>query len=432
MRRLFTNAVVLTMAEGTPEPIHGGSLAVEDGVISRVGPAPADTSQYDAVVDLGGKALLPGFVNTHGHAPMSLLRGYGDDLPLKTWLEEKMWPMEGRFGPEQARWGTALAALEMIRGGTTCFVDMYDHTDQVAEITEQSSLRAALCRGAIGLCSEEEQDEKLREAVAFAENWHGQAGGRITAMMGPHAPYTCPPAFMQRFAERARDLGLPVHTHLSETEAEVRQQVDEYGSRPVEYLQDLGVLDSAVIVAHAVHLTDEELDTLAAHDVKVSHNPGSNLKLGSGVARIPEMLERGLRPALGTDGAASNNNLDMLEEIRLAALIHKGNRHDPLAVPAETALRMGTSYGAEAAFLGGTTGTLEAGKRADFITLDLDAAHLQPVHDVVSNVVYSAFGGDVRDVYVDGEPLMRERECLTLDEEEVVYNARRAFEAISG
>ena len=420
------------MAEGSSEPISNGALAVEDGGISYVGPAPAETSAYDEVVDLGGKALLPGFVNTHGHASMSLLRGYGDDLPLKTWLEEKMWPMEGRFGPEQGRWGAALAALEMIKGGTTCFVDMYDHMDQVAEVVEQSGLRASLCRGAIGLCSEEEQEEKLREAVSFAKNWHGQGGGRITAMMAPHAPYTCPPGFIERFVESARDLGLPLHTHMSETEAEVQQNVDDYGVRPVEHLRRLGVFDSPSLVAHAVHLTEEELQTLASHDVKVSHNPGSNLKLGSGVAPIPAMLQRGMRPSLGTDGAASNNNLDMLEEIRLAALIHKGALQDPLAVPAGTALRMGTSYGAESAFLGETTGTLETGKRADFITMDLDAAHMQPVHDVLSNVVYSAFGSDVRDVYVEGEPLMRDGQCLTMDEEEVTHNARRAFEAIAG
>jgi 5-methylthioadenosine/S-adenosylhomocysteine deaminase len=250
-------------------------------------------------------------------------------------------------------------------------------------------------------------------------------------MMAPHAPYTCPPAFIERFVESARELGLPLHTHMSETEAEVQQNVDEYGVRPVEHLRGLGVFDGPALVAHAVHLTEEELQTLASHDVKISHNPGSNLKLGSGVAPVPQMLRHGIRPSLGTDGSASNNNLDMLEEIRLAALIHKGVQGDPLAVPADTALRMGTAYGAESAFLGESTGTLEVGKRADFITMDLDAAHMQPVHDVVSNIVYSAFGSDVRDVYVDGEPLMRDRECLTLDEEEVTYNARRAFEAIA-
>lgn len=419
------------MAEGSSDPIQDGAVAVEGGVISYVGPAPEDSSAYDEVVDLGGKALLPGFVNTHGHAPMSLLRGYGDDLPLKTWLEEKMWPMEGKFGPDQGKWGAALSAVEMIKGGTTCFVDMYDHMDQVAGVVERSGLRASLCRGVIGLGPEEEQDGKLREAVSFARDWHGQADGRITAMMAPHAPYTCPPAFIERFVESARELGLPLHTHMSETEAEVQQNVDEYGVRPVEHLRGLGVFDGPALVAHAVHLTEEELQTLASHDVKISHNPGSNLKLGSGVAPVPQMLRHGIRPSLGTDGSASNNNLDMLEEIRLAALIHKGVQGDPLAVPADTALRMGTAYGAESAFVGESTGTLEVGKRADFITMDLDAAHMQPVHDVVSNIVYSAFGSDVRDVYVDGEPLMRDRECLTLDEEEVTYNARRAFEAIA-
>lgn len=420
------------MTDERPEPLTDASLVVEDGWISYVGASPEPPDAYDEVVDLGGKALLPGFVNTHGHAVMSLLRGYGDDLPLKTWLEEKMWPMEGKFGPDQGESGAALAVLEMIKGGTTCFVDMYDHMDQVAEVVDRSGIRARLCRGAIGLCSEEEQDEKLWEAISFAKNWHGAADGRITAMMAPHAPYTCPPAFIERFVESAADLGLPIHTHMSETEAEVQQNVDDYGVRPVEHLRRLGVFDLPALVAHAVHLTEDELETLASYDVKVSHNPGSNLKLGSGVAPVSKMLERGMRPSLGTDGAASNNNLDMLEEIRLAALIHKGAGRDPLAVPAATALHMGTSYGAEGAFLEDQIGTLQTGKKADFITIDLDAPHMQPAHDVLSNVVYSAACSDVRDVYVDGRPVMRERECLTLDEEKVIHNARRALRDLDG
>lgn len=429
LKRLFVHATILTMKEGQA-PLPDAAMIVEDDRIRYIGPAPSETDGYDEVVDMTGKAILPGWVNTHGHAAMSLLRGYADDYPLKTWLEEKMWPMEARFGPEQIRWGSALSVLEMIKGGTTCFLDMYDHMDQVGQVVEEAGIRAVLCRGAIGLCSEEEQRAKLEEAVRFAREWNGGADGRITTMMAPHAPYTCPPDYIARFVEKARELNLPIHTHMSETEAEVQLNVEQYGHRPVEHLRRLGVFDGPALVAHAVHLTGEEIEILAEHGVKVSHNPGSNLKLGSGIAPIPEMLAAGLRPSLGTDGPASNNNLDMLEEIRLAALIHKGVNQDPEAVPSTTALRMGTSYGAEALFLEDQIGTLEPGKKADFIAVDLTRPHMQPLHDIESHLVYSASRDDVRDVYVDGRPLLRNGECLTLDEEKIRYHAQKAFDAI--
>jgi 5-methylthioadenosine/S-adenosylhomocysteine deaminase len=231
--------------------------------------------------------------------------------------------------------------------------------------------------------------------------------------------------------EKAAELNLPVHTHMSETEREVEQNVRDYGVRPVEHLRRLGFFDLPALVAHAVHLTDEEIDILAEHQVKVAHNPGSNLKLGSGIAPIPKMLKKGIRPGLATDGAASNNNLDMLEEIQLAALIHKGVNRDPEAVPAVTALKMGTVYGAESLFLDHEIGTLEPGKKADLITIDLTGPHMQPLHDVISHIVYSASREDIRDMYVNGKPIMRNREVLTMDTEKIYYEARRAFEEIA-
>ncbi|AHY48011.1 Cytosine deaminase and related metal-dependent hydrolase [Rubrobacter radiotolerans] len=432
MRRLFKNATILTMTG--EEPLRNASLVVAGAEIFYVGTEPPE-GRYDETVDLSGKLLMPGLINTHGHAAMCLLRGYGSDLPLQTWLEEKMWPMEARFGAEQVRWGTALAVVEMLKGGTTLFADMYDHMDEVARVVEESGIRASLCRGVIGLGPEEERREKLAESVRFAEEWSGAADGRITTMLGPHAPYTCPPDFLGEFVAASERTGAPVHIHLSETAFEVEQNVRDYGARPVEHLDKLGLLDRPTLVAHAVHLTDAEIELLAERDVKVSHNPGSNLKLGSGIARVPEMLRAGMRPSLGTDSAASNNNLDLLEEIRLAALIHKGNTLDPLAVSASEALRMGTLYGAEAVFLAQKVGTLEAGKLADFIVLDLSAAHLQPqerINDVISHVAYSAVHSDVLDVYVDGEPVVRDGVCTRLDEEKVVARANEALAKILG
>ncbi|MBS7528935.1 amidohydrolase [Hazenella sp. IB182353] len=432
LKKIFIKAEILTMID-EQLMISNGALGVEGSQIIYVGETPNQEvlDQYDEIVDCTGKAILPGFINTHGHVAMSLLRGYADDLPLQRWLEEEMWPLEARFTNIQVQAGTSLSALEMIKSGTTTFLDMYDHMDTVAQVTTQAGLRASLCRGVIGFGSDELRKHKLNEAVSFATDWSGAAEGRITTMLSPHAPYTCEPDFIRQFVEKAHQLDLPLHTHMSETVKEVKQNMDDYGLRPVEHLLNLGFFEKRALVAHAVHLTDSEIDVLWEHDVKIAHNPVSNLKLGSGIARIPDMLRKGIRPSLATDGAASNNNLDLLEEIRLTALIHKGYAQDPEVVPAITALKMGTQYGSEALFLDDQVGTLEVGKQADFITMDLTGPHMQPRHDVISHIVYAASRSDVLDVYVDGKALMRNRECLTLDEERICFEATQAFKAIA-
>ncbi len=419
----YTNAMILTMEDGFSPFV--GSIVVENGQIIQV--LEDEELQVDQVVDVSGKAILPGFINTHGHTAMSLLRGYADDLPLQEWLEDKIWPLEGKYRREQVVAGTALSITEMIRSGTTCFLDMYDQMDAVAEQVTNSGIRASLCRGCIGFWDDALRASKLKEATNFSRNWHRAADGRITTMMSPHSPYTCSPSFISQFVEKAIELNLPLHTHMSETIREVEQNVAEYGVRPVEHLDSLGFFDLPSLVAHAVHLTAEELDLLAEKKVKIAHNPGSNLKLGSGIAPITQMLARGMRPSLATDSAASNNNLDLLEEIQLAALIHKGTNEDPLAVPARTALSMGTIYGAEALFLEQEVGTLTVGKKADFISIDLSGVHMQPLHDVVSHIVYSASRQDVVDVFVDGKALMRDRVLTTIDEEKVIFEANRSF-----
>lgn len=410
-------------------PVVHGYMLVEGDTISYIGEERPEGVEGAETLDGKGLLFLPGLINTHGHAAMSLLRGYGDDMVLQTWLQEKMWPMEAKFTAADVYAGTALSVLEMLKGGTTTFLDMYDHMDEVANVVEESGIRAVLMRGAIGLCSPEEQDQKLKEAIAFAQNWHGKAEGRITTMMSPHAPYTCPPAFIEKFVQAAHDLDLPMHTHMSETRAEVEQNVNDYGVRPVEHLLKLGMFSRPTLLAHAVHLTDEEIDILAAHGVTISHNPGSNLKLASGVARVPELLKKGVVVSLGTDGPASNNNLDMLEEIRLAALIHKGVSGDPTAVPALEALKMGTEYGAKSVFLQ-NTGKLAAGMKADIIALNTEQAHFLPRTDYISHTVYSAGAKDVEHVWVNGKQVVKHGACLTLDEERIRYEAQAAFEGL--
>ncbi|MCA0754373.1 amidohydrolase [Paenibacillus sp. N4] len=408
-----------------------GHMVVTGDRISYLGAdAPQNLEEDVQKLDGSRLAFMPGLINTHGHAAMSLLRGYSDDQNLQVWLEQKMWPMEGKYIDQDTRAGSALAIVEMLKSGTTAFVDMYDRMDQVAQMVEQGGIRGILTRGVIGLCPVDVQEDKLAEAIAFARDWNGKADGRISTMISPHAPYTCPPAYIERFVQAAHDYNLPVHTHMSETIAEVEQNVKDYGCRPVEHLDKLGFFSRPALVAHAVHLNDQEIELLAAKGVSVSHNPVSNLKLASGIARVPELIRAGVTVSLGTDSAASNNNLDLFEEIRLAALLHKGVSGDPTAVPALDALKLATVQGAKAIWQEDQIGVLRAGMKADFIAIDIEQPHFYPKTDIVSHLVYSASGRDVKHVWVDGRQVVRNSECTLLDEEKIRYEAQASFERL--
>lgn len=428
---LIRNGIFATMDE--VRPLVTGWMAIEDDRIADMGEGEPPAERLAAATEtLDGRGLvfMPGLVNTHGHAAMSLLRGFGDDRDLQDWLQNYMWPMEGQFTGEDVYWGSALSVAEMIKSGTTTFLDMYDHMDRVAQVTDTSGMRAVLTRGMIGAVPEDVQQEKLRDAIEFAKTWHGAANGRIRAMMSPHAPYTCPPEFIVKVVETAHDLNLPLHTHMSESKFEVEQNVRDYGVRPPEHLDRLGFFSRPALLAHAVHLTDEEIALLAERGAAVAHNPVSNLKLASGVARVPELLEAGVTVGLGTDSAASNNNLDLFEEIRMAALLHKGVSGIPTVIPAAEALRMGTVYGARALGLDGEIGQLRPGMKADFIALSTENTRFVPRTDLLSHLAYSATGAHVRHVWVDGRQLLKDGELLTLDESRILHEAQTRFEGL--
>ncbi|MCD9021155.1 amidohydrolase [Cohnella silvisoli] len=432
-RLLIKNGTFVTMDERLAQ--YQGWMAIEGSLIAALGEGNAPEQEValaTETMDGTGLLFMPGLTNTHGHAAMSLLRGLADDLALQDWLQNHMWPTEAKFTGDDVYWGSSLAAAEMIKSGTTTFVDMYDHMDRVAEVVEKSGLRASLTRGVIGLCPEDVQKAKLADAIQFAKDWHGGADGRISVMISPHAPYTCPPDFIVKFVEAAHELDLPMHTHMSETLAEVEQNVRDYGCRPVEHLDRLGMFSRPTLLAHAVHLTDEEVALLGERKVAVSHNPVSNLKLASGVARVPDLLKAGVTVSLGTDSAASNNNLDLFQEIAMAALIHKGVSGDPTVIPAAEALRMGTVYGARSIGLDGITGQLKAGMKADFIALSIHKPHFVPRTDYISHLAYAARGSDVVHVWVDGKQLLRNGQLLTLDEEKILAEAERSFRRLRG
>jgi 5-methylthioadenosine/S-adenosylhomocysteine deaminase len=428
MSILIRGATVLTVNDAQ-EIIEEADVVVEGQVIGYAGPKRDWQTSFNRVINGRGKLLAPGFVNAHGHAAMTLLRSFADDVPLMYWLEKRIWPVEARLKREDVYWGTLLAIVEMLRSGTTTFTDMYFFMTQVAEAVDETGIRGVLARGLVGVG--EQAEKGLESSERFIAGWHGRAGGRITTMLGPHAPYTCPPAYLQKVMQLQEKLNVPVQIHLSETLEEVRRIKEQYGLSPVALLKETGLLERPVIAAHCVHLSSEDIDIMRDYDVHVAHNPGSNLKLGSGIAPVPDMLDRGLVVGLGTDGAASNNNLDMLEEMRLAALLHKGSRQDPTAITAHEALRMATSHSARAVFLD-DVGIVAAGKKADLIMLDLHKPHLTPRHDLVAHLVYAAQPDDITLVMVDGKILLENGELTTLDEEKIMFQAQESAMRLVG
>jgi 5-methylthioadenosine/S-adenosylhomocysteine deaminase len=412
------NALYLAINEAELQ-IQRGNLFIENDKITHLDTTTTDSAHLNdyQIIDGSHRLYLPGLINTHGHSAMTLLRGVSDDVALQDWFNS-IWPLEAKFTPDMVAKGSLLAIAEMIKGGTTCFVDMYDNMDKIATGVAMSGMRACLTRGVIGLCRKPEWLAKIKEAKNFAKDWHGQCDNRITTMISPHAPYTCPPEVIEQLVEVAHELDLPMHTHLAETLQEVMDCEQQYGMRPIDYLEKHHFFSRPSLLAHVVHVNSAEIDKLVHYKAHISHNPGSNLKLGSGIAPITQFIAKNMVVALGTDSAASNNNLDIFEEMRLAALIHKGSLQDPKAVSAAQALRMATVNGANALWRN-DIGILAPGMKADIIAIDIDQPHFYPQSNLVSQLVYSAAAKDVTDVWVDGKPLMRNRALLTLDEEKV-------------
>jgi 5-methylthioadenosine/S-adenosylhomocysteine deaminase len=428
---LIKGATVITM-EGRDTIIPGGEIAVEGQRILSVGPAGSAPEGFvpEKVLDAGDMLALPGFVNCHTHAAMTILRSYADDLPLMRWLKEKIWPFEARLEEDDIYWATMLCCLEMIRSGTTTFADMYFHMFKVAEAVEKAGIRADLSRGMIGVGPEAE--DALAYSREFVARWHGRAGGRITVRLGPHAPYTCPPDYLKRVIALAGDLNVGIHIHLAETLSEIEEINQKHGTSPIRLADSVGLFDLPVLAAHCVHVDSLDIEIMAEKKVGVAHNPESNMKLASGVAPVTAMLKAGVTVGLGTDGAASNNNLDMLEEMRSAALLQKVNTMDPLALPSFQALRMATAGGAGALGKGGEIGLLKAGYKADIILMETRKPHFYPRHDWLAHIVYAAQSSDVHTVIIDGSVVMEGRRVLTIDEEEVFQQVQARAERLAG
>lgn len=421
MNKIFISGATIIPVTGPDEIIRNGEILIEGDAIAAIGPAGsiAGGAQADKVIDGREKLIIPGFVNGHTHAAMTLLRSYADDLPLMDWLNNEIWPVEEHLIAEDIYWGTMLSIAEMIKSGTTTFADMYFHMDQVAKAAEETGIRAVLSRGMVG--SGPNGQMALSENRQLAADWHQKADGRITVMFGPHAPYTCTPEYLKEVRALATEMGIGINIHLAETLSEVAEITEKYGKTPVELMDEIGLFDGGLVVgAHCVHVTDHEISILAEKGVGVVHNPESNMKLASGVAPVPKMLAQGIKVGLGTDGASSNNNLDMLQEMRTAALLHKLSSMDATVLPAYQALEMATAGGAAVLGLDRVTGRLEPGYKADLLLLDMEKPHLYPRHDVVANLVYSAQASDIETVIVNGIILMEAGKLTTINEKEVL------------
>jgi 5-methylthioadenosine/S-adenosylhomocysteine deaminase len=405
--------------------IERGFIAIRDTKISHIESAKTSSIRAKRTLDGQGKIALPGLVNCHTHVAMTLFRGIAEDKPFDEWWKEAIWPLEQKLKRSDIYIGALLGCLEMIKSGTTCFADMYFHEDAVAEAVEKSGMRAVLAPGIIEAGSRRLGEKTLKEAVKMAQAYHECADGRINIQLGPHTASTCSPELLKKVRAAASKLKVGLHLHLAESRSMVETVKKSFGLSEVELLEKIGFLGQDVLAAHCIHLSKKDMQTMKRYNVKVAYNPVANMKLASGIPKIYDLLRFGLTIGIGTDGAACNNSFDMFESMKFAALLQKIFYMNPAVLPAEKVLRMATIEGAEALGLEKEIGSLEVGKKADLILVNLEEPHLTPLHDIYTNLVYSAGGSDVDTVIVNGKILMENRKVRTLNEIEVMEEARR-------
>jgi 5-methylthioadenosine/S-adenosylhomocysteine deaminase len=406
------------------------SLLIKDDLIAEISDE-IDESKASKIIDADGKILLPGLINTHTHLSMTLFRGLADDLSLDSWLNDHIWPMEANLNGDYCYIGALLGAVELIRSGTTTFSDMYFYMEDVARAVDDAGIRAVLSYGMIDFGDAEKRENEIKENLALFNACDGMADGRIKVFFGPHSPYTASEELLVKVRELADEYNMGIHIHVSETQKEINDSLEEKGLRPFEYLEKIGFLGPDVLAAHCVWLSDEEIEIIKKHGVKVSHNPCSNMKLASGAAPVSKLIENDICVAIGTDGASSNNNLDLIEELKTASLLQKVSTLDPKALSSDEAIEMATIKGAEALGLGDEIGSIEVGKKADIILIDTNSANMVPdSSSLSSNVIYSANGSNVDTTICNGKVLMENKKLTSLDEDEIYAKARQAIKEL--
>ena len=406
------------------------SLLIKDDLIAEISDN-IDESNADKIIDAEGKILLPGLINTHTHLSMTLFRGLADDLSLDSWLNDHIWPMEANLNGDYCYIGALLGAVELIKSGTTTFSDMYFYMEDVARAVDDAGIRAVLSYGMIDFGDAEKREAEIKENLALYNACNGMADGRIKVFFGPHSPYTASEDLLVKVRKLADEYDMGIHIHVSETQKEINDILEEKGLRPFEYLDKIGFLGPDVVAAHCVWLSDSEIEIIKKHDVKVSHNPCSNMKLASGISPVSKLIENDICVSIGTDGASSNNNLDLIEELKTASLLQKVSTLDPKVLNSDESVAMATIKGAEALGLSDEIGSIEVGKKADIILIDTNSANMTPdSSSLSSNVIYSANGSNVDTTICNGKILMENKELTVLDEQEIYDKARQAIKEL--
>lgn len=424
---LIKNALILNPNNFINKP---QDILIKNDLISEISDEITDEN-VDKIIDATEKILLPGLVNTHTHLSMTLFRGLADDLSLDEWLNDNIWPVEANLNGYYCYIGALLGAVELIRSGTTTFSDMYFYMEDVAKAVEESGIRAVLSYGMIDFGDEEKRKAEIEENLQLYKNCHNTADGRIKVFFGPHSPYTASEELLKEVRKLADENNIGIHIHVSETQKEINDVSSEKGLRPFEYLDSIGFLGPDVVCAHSVWLSDNEIEIIKEKDVKISHNPCSNMKLASGIAPVSKLLENDICVAIGTDGASSNNNLDLIEELKTASLLQKVATLDPKVLTSDESLAMGTINGARALGLEDEIGTVEVGKKADLILIDTNSANMVPdSSNLSSNIIYSANGSNVDTTICNGQILMENKKLTTLDEQDIYKKARESLDEL--
>lgn len=431
MNILINNGIILPMTASEGDNLYfNGYVGIENGKIEFVSSDKSKASEFAAShpdakqIDATGKIVMPGLINTHTHVAMALLRGISDDVPLMEWLEQHIWPIEGKMGYREIYDGARLGILEMLMGGTTTFVDMYPYEEAVADAAETAGIRALVSPCPMDFRMDHFENDWRQVQKRFS------GSSLVTMWMGPHAIYTLSGKNLQRSISLSKELGVGSHVHLAETQNEQDNCIAQHGMSPTEYLEKEGLFTTKTLAAHCVVMSDHDIEILAKNGVSVAHNPQSNMKLASGIAPVKKMLDAGINVSIGTDGASSNNDLDMWEEMRTASLLQKVSTLDPCAIPAYTALQMATVNGAKAIGREGELGVLSAGAFADILIVDIEKAHLYPHTNLISELVYSTHASDVDSVIVNGNIVIENRKCLTMNAQEVCSTAQKHIDAL--
>ena len=422
MNILIENVKILTMADG--EIIKNGNIYIENEIIKKITSDEIDFS-YDKKIDGKNYLAMPGFVNAHTHVGMSLFRNFSDDVELMTWLNEKIWPLEDKLIEKDVYWASLLSHAEMIMTGTTSFADMYYFEDQTIKALEKSKMRAQISRG---LTLEDKNYKKIEENIDLFKKYENSQNGRINIAFGPHAVYTTDKSYLKEINKYAKKYKMPIHIHLSETKTENTDCMKRFNQSPTEVFEECGIFENKTIAAHGVYLSDKDLDILSKYDVSLVHNPSSNLKLSSGFLDCTRVINKKINLAMGTDSSASNNNLSMIKEISLTSLVSKYN--NPQNLKAYDVLEMATINGAKALGLDDKIGTLEEGKLADIILIDLNNPNHTPQNNLISSLCYSTFDNDVSYVIINGDLVYDDKKFVYLNEKEIIKNAEESFEKL--